>query len=379
MSFVEFLMQYYVWILVLLAIAIVTVIGFLADKKGRIKKGKSGENKAVISPKSEVSSNATTVGTVTPASGVVPAVNNQAVTGNIPVSGQTVFNPSIASNVNDSMVANGNVAPEVVSNVSGQIGNVQPVVNTPPLSGEMPTNREVENVQVAQPTVMDFSSLTNNESDSENKKDDYQPLSEQRPNVVPKNVEMPTKSVDNNPVSNSFENLLNVQPVGPQMNDGAQVNMNASNVGNIPSQVAVASTPSFNTQNVNMSSNMNQNPGMINVPFNSGNVNGAANMVSGISNGNMNMGVNNGGVVNPTVVAPNQSYNGMVQPSVNPSVMPNSQVTFNGGMSNSNVNGGFGGQNVNMQPQMGMNINPNNVQVNANPNVNNGNSDLWRL
>ena len=44
MSFVDFLVKYYVWVLVVLIILIITIIGFLADKRLKIKKSKQNAN-----------------------------------------------------------------------------------------------------------------------------------------------------------------------------------------------------------------------------------------------------------------------------------------------------------------------------------------------
>ena len=44
MSFIDFLLQYYIYILVVLVLAIVTVIGFLADARNKKKKNKNVEN-----------------------------------------------------------------------------------------------------------------------------------------------------------------------------------------------------------------------------------------------------------------------------------------------------------------------------------------------
>ena len=44
MNFIDFLIKYYVWIIVVLVILIITIIGFLADKKMKNKKDKNKEN-----------------------------------------------------------------------------------------------------------------------------------------------------------------------------------------------------------------------------------------------------------------------------------------------------------------------------------------------
>ena len=44
MSFIDFLVKYYVWIIVVLVILIITIIGFLADKKMKNKKNNNKEN-----------------------------------------------------------------------------------------------------------------------------------------------------------------------------------------------------------------------------------------------------------------------------------------------------------------------------------------------
>ena len=44
MDFIDFLLEYYVWVLVVLIVLIVTIIGFLADKRMKLKKDKETKN-----------------------------------------------------------------------------------------------------------------------------------------------------------------------------------------------------------------------------------------------------------------------------------------------------------------------------------------------
>ena len=60
MSFVEFLIEYYVYILIVLVLMIITIIGFLADK--RDKKKKKNKKDANVGDNVSVNANNTNVG-----------------------------------------------------------------------------------------------------------------------------------------------------------------------------------------------------------------------------------------------------------------------------------------------------------------------------
>ena len=116
MSFVEFLMKYYIWIIVVLIIAIVTVIGFLADARSKKKKMKG----AVSGIENE---NANT--TATTDVGVAPQ----------PVESQSIVSqPSQQSEMSDismpvgDLVLNSGPSQETSVGVTPEVANMAPVM-----------------------------------------------------------------------------------------------------------------------------------------------------------------------------------------------------------------------------------------------------------
>ncbi len=119
MNFIDFLLKYYVWIIVVLIILIVTIIGFLADKRLQIRKKKKGEkvdavqnNEQVNEPTSLQPEN------IFKESEKVNNEGNVNSFGFVPLSDQK---PSIA--------------PKVEQNLNNNIGEVTPQMQT---SGPMP-------------------------------------------------------------------------------------------------------------------------------------------------------------------------------------------------------------------------------------------------
>ncbi|MBQ2872374.1 MAG: hypothetical protein IJE89_00020 [Bacilli bacterium] len=233
MNIKDFLIDNYIWIIVILLITIITIIGFLADKK------KGDKNKDTSQP---ANSNMN-----------AGAMNNPQ-----PMQYQQIngLENTIANNNQQQNYVN--PMPPVQNNIAPNIGNVtvQPVVTepTPVPVNVVPTNNmsqmnnpmPVENVipQVEQESM-------------------YQPLSEQKPMIAPQSTPSFGEAVNNiqQPVNqNTPQNIVptpinmipgqinNSLPMAPEPMINQMPNYNVSN--NIPQMV---------NDNVQMVSSMNQN------------------------------------------------------------------------------------------------------------------------
>ena len=151
MSFVDFLMKYYIWIIVVLIIAIVTVIGFLADARSK-KKKMSGSVSGIDGANSNTDSDKSVVAPQ-PVDGqsIVSQQNEQVGVSDIsmPV-GELVLNSGIVSEV---------PVVEPVAPVQEPVGEVpvmpvvEPVVPVQGPVGEVPVMPVVEPVASVQEPV----------------------------------------------------------------------------------------------------------------------------------------------------------------------------------------------------------------------------------
>ena len=137
MSFVDFLLKYYVWILGVLVVLIITVIGFLADARSKKKKALKVENNA-----GNVENNMQEQGAVIPQ----------------PVQEQSIMQPEVNnlnSGINEmvSPVGDLNLNSNPIMNNSQMEKPVQPVMSTvePVMSNVVPQMETP--VQPAMPTV----------------------------------------------------------------------------------------------------------------------------------------------------------------------------------------------------------------------------------
>lgn len=189
MNIKDFLIDNYIWIIVVILLIIITIIGFLADKK-KVKEPKNGAPVPNNLPPSNMNGN----GQAAPMNyqpvtnqidGNVQNNQNQAL-GQLPNS--TVAPVNVVNQPNDNNIMNSNINP-VVANANNPLGNVSTVAPTP----VEPINNSVVN-----PEPM------------------YQPLSEQKPSFSATNMNSPLvsnqTSVTPVPVSNN-ENVINNQPV----------------------------------------------------------------------------------------------------------------------------------------------------------------------
>lgn len=349
MSFVEFLMEYYIYILIVLVLMIITIIGFLADK--RDKKKKKGKKDANVSDNVSVNAN-TNVG----GDGAQP-MGNIAPT---PLQPQNLDVNMNSANMNAAM--NGNVNPNMGMN--GDIASQ----NIP----EQPLIREDVPNQVASTpdTNSDVNSLG------------YKPLDEQKPKIAPRPVEIPSE----NAMGNVDSNLGNV---------GVTPNVNPT-----PTPVA----PNMNQTPVMEQPTMSVNPTpTINQTFNSGVGTG---VTPSVQNPQTQASVNTMPATNPVPEAPVvNSWDVNPTPSVNPTMTePTMGQTVNPMPSTNNMASAPMQPNVNPAPtNVGNNVSQPASQVaptpqaqpqqqasgmnfvygqetptNANNQVNN-NQDLWKL
>ena len=346
MSFVEFLIEYYVYILIVLVLMIITIIGFLADK--RDKKKKKGKKDANVSDNVGVNANNTNVGGdgAQPMGNIAPTPLQPQ---NLDVNMNNAnMNTAINSNVNPNMGMNSGIASQ----------------NIP----EQPLIREEVPNQVASTT--DTSSDVNSLG--------YKPLDEQKPKIAPRPVEIPSEnamgSVDSNLGNVGVTPIVNPTPtptpVAPNMNQTPVMEQPTINQ-TFNSGVGTGVTPSV--QNPQTQASVDQTPVTNLVPetpvVNSWDVNPTPS-------------------VNPTVITPEPAMGQTVSPMPNTSNMTSTPMQPNVNQAPTNV-----GNNVSQpasqvaptpqaQPQQqasGMNfVYGQETPTNANNQVNN-NQDLWKL
>ena len=167
---VEFLLDYYIWILAVLGIAIVTVIGFLVDSKQKRKK--NAKEKKVENPVEEVK-------TVEP----LPDVNVQNAVPIVEAKNQPV--------------------PTVVDNVIGGDGTYVNSVNN---------NQQIQQAQSVSASNIGNSSLNN-----------IQTLNEQKPHFEPQNITIPASN------GNGIVNNMNNQVVTPKPVNAVSINQPVQN------------------------------------------------------------------------------------------------------------------------------------------------------
>lgn len=289
MSFVEFLMDYYIYILIVLVLMIITVIGFLADKRDKKrKKEKKGDS---------VSTNANVGGeTVQPVGDIAPTpLQPQSLDTNLNTITNIDANATLNSNVNSSNVM-------LNSGVTGQSAMEQPLIRE-----DVPKSEPISNNS-------DVNSLG------------YKPLDEQKPKIAPRPVEIPSESKDTvngisvnsapvNPSVNPTQTMANSQPTmntinpTPQMSQPVNPSVNANVVSPVQvtpvnSSVMTNSAPSINTNSVPKSPVVNSwdiNPTPTVNPA-SATTSNAANLQGVAQSVNPTPSVNN---VAPTPVQPN--------------------------------------------------------------------------
>ena len=241
MNIKDFLIENYIWILVIILITIVTIIGFLADKK---KNGKKNEKQPVQTPNNNIQ----------PANNVAPIqYNNQ----------QLVPNP-MNNNANLDMTAN---------NFNNQMTQLNQVNNMQNLNNGNNINTNMTPVEPISTTPVSINTnMINNPSPVENivpnvnPEPMYQPLSEQKPIFSPRPIPNYDNTQNNNqeminPIENSLSsnNLNVIPPMG-------QFNFNQTNQTPEPTQPEPTVNPIPNFNNIQSSMPTPTNNNSMNIP-----------------------------------------------------------------------------------------------------------------
>lgn len=221
MKIIDFLIANYHWILAIILLTIITIIGFLADKK---KNDKKKENKV---PKQQPD-------------------NNNMIMNQQPMQ----YQPEIQNQINEQPLMRNNM--NMDNNITmNQINNNQNLGTIPqPMmyGGEMQNNNNLmNNPQPVENIVFDAV-----------QEPMYQPLEEQKPHFAPQ----PTTS---------FDAMKEVQNQSPQIMNNPQtvVNQNVMNQQQMQSSESIEPMPIYN-QNANMQENNNY--GMQNMITNQGTI-----------------------------------------------------------------------------------------------------------
>ena len=322
MNIKDFLIDNYIWILAIILISIVTIIGFLADKK---KNGKKNDNQPVPNP---VPNNGQPMNHITPIQYNAPEqiMQNQMNNNNNLEMNQGNFNkPMPQQNQNNGMINSSNINNE---NHMG-INNITPLepTSTMPVgvNNTINTPNPIENI------------IPNNMPEPI-----YQPLSEQTPFVQPR----PVQTFNNFPNNNQemvtpIENTLNQSNPNfiPQM---GQSNFNQQNImqDSMQNESVVNYIPGSNNISNSMTPPMNNNN--INVPnYNQNNtttpeVINAVPMPQPVNTQPIMHGMYNNG----PLMQPNNFNNPMPQQNLNPqqTQLPNQPINFVYGPQNNNPN-----------------------------------------
>ncbi|MBQ8219281.1 MAG: hypothetical protein IJZ79_05960 [Bacilli bacterium] len=279
MNIKQFLLDNYIWILVVILLLIITIIGFLADKKKGQNKKKDAEQPQPMPVNNQQ---------VPPAPiNFQPNISEQSASINYPngISGQMPinpsnelgtmnngFNPNQNNPVNFGTIPNATVTPiNTVSN--NNIVNTIPTDNTfnqmnvpnNQFNGTTQTN-EVNNV-IPTPVINDMNSSINNfnqlppvenmsqinnlqplgdnlyvgqqnipqpvdnlnQVDTQNTESMYQPLSEQKPTFAPREVNIPSDNINNFDNQSSVNNNENMMYNNINMNQNMNLNNQISN------------------------------------------------------------------------------------------------------------------------------------------------------
>lgn len=355
MSFVEFLLEYYIYILAVLVVLIVGVIGFLVDSKNKGKKKKSAS--------------------VVETSNVEVNPNNSAdvVADNVTVNPMT----------NDSVVGNNlnNVMPDMVAspvenNGGDLVQSIQPVLNNEVVN-PVGSNNDLNNLASFQSNMVNNGTMVSNENVNNGMMDVLGNVSSQ--NLIQPGM----ASVSGNPIP--------VMPVNNSINDNLQSNMVNNDLNSIASfqPSMVGNDNVVNNQNPVQSTvyGVSSNPipvvpiqveNVVNTNLDQSNVMRGPNGQSVMSNMvqpdvNVRMQNNMNSIQNLQPVMPNGGVNTVETNAVNSNAALNNGVNFNSqnqvvgnemlgqsmmsGGNQGSLNSGVNVQNTNMAGQIGSNGN----------------------
>ena len=325
MNIKDFLIDNYIWIIVILLITIITIIGFLADKNNKNKQKKEQDNKTNVVP-----------GTIPMQNINAGQINNQGVMQYqqaqqvIPVQNQMNNNTGIVYNNENNQLQ--------------QMNQPQNIPNNQELMNVNTMNVMADNQPITSNTTIPTDvNLMNNiypvENQSQNVQGElrYQPLSEQTPNVPPQ------------PIPNIF-NMTNNNPEMQTPNNSG-LNQNSPNI--IPTVVAPQPMPQQVVEQPMMEQTLNYNP-QPSMPMSMENNNNyGSNMNQTMSNFNQNdTTITNQSSAMPQPIIQNSYNNGqpnyggmMPQPGTEPTVQ--SQISQAQTTIPQPINFVFGAQNNN--------------------------------
>ena len=217
MNIRDFLIDNYIWIIVVILLSIVTVIGFLADKKKNSKKNQSENNESGVP--SGTLNNVQTNAIETP---MQPIINEPKVLGNPINLGQplnttvtplnTTMNPLNApmptTSLEQPVIQPMNQNSAIEQAIPNQINNYQSGLST-------------QNINIAPSSPITPPTEVLNTATTVTPEPMYQPLSEQKPVIAPREVIIP-QSVNpmpiNNQVANQSETVINNNMMGANTN-----------------------------------------------------------------------------------------------------------------------------------------------------------------
>ena len=237
MNIKQFLLDNYIWILVVLLLLIITIIGFLADKKRGSKKKQDAEsNQTGPMPLNNDVPQAPINYQPTPEQQQM--VNPTNANAQMPINqnmnlGNNGFNPNQNNPVDFGTVPNMPVTPMNINNnvPNNDLNMMNPLNNQ--VTEPMPLNEPINSIKgpfeqndnnqlngFTQPMENNMNQFTNpqptenlNQMVNQNSEPMYQPLEEQKPTFAPKEVNIPSINDINNiqpqSMNNAFDNAMN--------------------------------------------------------------------------------------------------------------------------------------------------------------------------
>ncbi len=235
MNIIDFLYDNYLWIIVILVIAIFTTIGFIADRKSKGKNGKGNESIGILNNQTKV------VPTEVPTP--VNNINTNMNMASMPNNNYQNVNNNMVNNV-PNFATNTNVTPVNNMNEQGMVNNYTNggVVN--------PTN-QVPNIGINENMMFNGNQTMNGVNQSIS---NVNPVPTPEPVVNSANPMMPNENIQQGFVNSMPANNQNVN----------QVSNSAFNVNPVPEQTPVYNNQSMGNGNPNMVVNSWDEPRPIN-------------------------------------------------------------------------------------------------------------------
>lgn len=225
MNIKDFLIDNYIWILVIILITIITIIGFLADKK---KGNKTGQNVPPVNPN----------------------LNNQPTNNGIPMQYQQL--EQVPQNqMNNNMGMNNNIIQQAPLNQNMVVPNnlnVPNMVNTSNVGNINSAASVVTEPQPIQMVSANVIPVNNNPQPVENvvpnieQESMYQPLSEQKPVIAPQPIpSFGTQNQSNQVVPQPIVDNTNVQVASVP-----QIDLSVGNMGSMMPNSGINQASSYN-------------------------------------------------------------------------------------------------------------------------------------